>query len=307
MCTSVFLYITPCIRELWSPARAGFFMAIPSLSETMAVVSRANMGFISSAPHKQEAWSKGLLPYPRIIPTPIPIQRGAKEPDIPHPRDTAIGKLQAFAAQSIALEATAKQLDPSATATIADVLFVAGGQVMTTDREKRGSSTMIAELGEILKDELDSGRRAEVEIYCTTGTARLKHLTKYKQKIPEHLIYVSWFSGKMTLAPALIALLNKPKKLFRIHELGVVGSDMVRPRSISALQWPEVVRWLPAIARTKVGRDCWMELELGQHTYHYLSDRTSVQQAEEAAQALDVVVRGIPPSIIPGIVNFYLN
>lgn len=273
------------------------------------VVDHADMGMITSAWHKYTSFRRAVAIHsPSIVTTPIRICKGAKEDDIPDPGGTAYSKMQNFAAQ-VDLQPVAEKLKRGATATIVDILFVAHNKVQTTDRERRGANITIAELGDTLGDDMRAGRPGEIAIYNTTGTARVDDLVRYGGRIPDELIYASWVEGLIALSPGFIALLSKPKKLFALHKLGVLGPGMINPGSIAAINWPDLVRGTPNIARSvKGGRsEISLELQLGRHNSYYLSGDTSPEVAEKAARELEVFTRGVPPSLVPGIVGFYLQ
>lgn len=289
------------------PRERDFFMGKAEISKLMQVVPGADMGLMSSAPQKQLGWEKALSPYP-VIATPIPTPPRLPERDIPHPDDTATSKLQGFAGQ-VPLDRVAKELNPRATATICDVLFVAQDQVQTTDRDRLGAPIVIGAIGQVLKDSIKGDRQGTMQIFNTTGTARIADLVKYKANTPNELIFRAWEEGLLALSPRLIDLLAKPKQLFKLHKMGVVGPGMINPKSIAGINWPDLVRGVPQIARSVRGghRDISMELKLGRHGYHYLSAESTIDEAERAANELDVITRGIPKSIAAGIVGFYLQ
>lgn len=273
------------------------------------IISGADMGVITSAWNKYASFRHGVSRQNKsIVPTPIRIKNGAKEEDIPNAKDTAKRKLRGFADQ-VDLRPVEKTMSPNATATIVDVLFVAHNQVQTTDREGRGASTTIAELGATLGDDMRAGRPGEIAIYNTTGTARIADLVQYGGNIPDELVHAAWVEGLMALSPGFISLLSKPKKLFDLHRRGVVGPGIINPRSISAINWPDLVRETPRIARSvKKGQsEISLELQLGRHNSYYLSSESSPESAEQAARELEIVTRGVPPSLVPGIVGFYLR
>jgi len=282
-------------------------MGRPAISELMGVVPGADMGLISSALHKQRGWVESLGQYP-VVPTAIPTMKGLPEPDDPNPELTAKQKLTGFAGR-VDLTRPARVMSPRATGTICDVLFVARNEVQTTDRAGLGAPIVIGAIGEIMRESLKGDRPGVMEIFNTTGTARIADLVEYKQNTPSELIHSAWEEGLIALSPRLIDLLAKPKRLFELHRRGVVGPGIVNPGSIAGINWPDLARWVPQIARSVRGghRDISMELRIGRHVYHYLSAETTADAAEKAANELNIMTRGIPESIIPGIVNFYLQ
>lgn len=289
------------------PRERDFFMGKAETRKFMQVVPGADMGLISSAKHKQQGWIESLAPYP-VLPTPIPVAKRLPEPDVVSPAVTATGKLQSFAGR-VDLRNTARVMSSNATGTICDVLFVARNEVQTTDRAGLGAPIVIGAIGEVLRHSLNGDRPGAIDISNTTGTARMADLVKYREKIPPELIYSTWVDGVISMSPRLINLLAKPKRLFELHKLGVVGAGIINPGSIAGINWPHLVRWVPQIARSVRGghRDISMELRLGRHDYHYLSAETTIEEAERAANELDVITRGIPKSIAAGIVGFYLQ
>lgn len=282
-------------------------MGKAAMREIMQVIPGADMGLISSAPHKQRGWEDSLEPYP-VVPTGIPTMKGLPEPDIPKPKETAVGKLRSFAGR-VDLKYAASVMNPRATGTICDVLFVARDEVQTTDREGVGAPIVIGAIGAILKASLKGGRPGAIEIFNTTGTARMADLVRYRGSIPPELIFSAWEEGIIAMSPRLIDLLARPKRLFELHRRGVVGPGIINPGSIAGINWPDLARWVPHIARSLRGghRDISMEIRLGRHGYHYLSSETTTKDAESAYNELKIMTRGIPESIIPGIVNFYLQ
>lgn len=282
-------------------------MGKTEIRQLMQVVHGADMGLISSAPHKQQGWIESLAPYP-VTPTPIPASKRLPEPDVSSPADTATGKLQSFAGK-VDLGNVVNVMNPRGTGTICDILFVASNEVQTTDRAGLGAPIVIGAIGQILKESLMGDRPGAIEIFNTTGTARMADLVRYRGEIPSELIYSAWEEGQIAMSPKLIDLLARPKRLFELHKRGVVGSGIINPGSIAGINWPSLARWVPQIARSIRGghRDIFMELRLGRHEYHYLSSETTTKDAESAAKELNTMTRGIPESIIPGIVNFYLQ
>ena len=282
-------------------------MGKAAMIEKMLIVPGAGMGFMSQAEHKYRGFVNALSPYP-VIPTQIKTPKGLPEPDVPDPEETAEGKLQSFAGR-VDLKYAASVMNPRATGTICDVLFVALDEVQTTDRAGLGAPIVIGAIGQILKESLMGDRPGAMKIFNTTGTARMADLVRYRGEIPSELIYSAWEEGQIAMSPKLIDLLARPKRLFELHKRGVVGSGIINPGSIAGINWPSLARWVPQIARSMRGghRDIFMELRLGRHGYHYLSSETTMKDAESAAQELNTMTRGIPESIIPGIVNFYLQ
>lgn len=282
-------------------------MGKAAISELMGVVPGADMALMSQAKHKYEGFVEALLPYP-VIPTQIRTPRGLPEPDVPDPGETAEGKLQSFAGR-VDLKYAASVMNPRATGTICDVLFVARDEVQTTDREGVGAPIVIGAIGAILKASLKGDRPGAIQIFNTTGTARMADLVRYREAIPPELIFSAWEEGLIAMSPRLIDLLARPKRLFELHRRGVVGPGIINPGSIAGINWPDLARWVPHIARSLRGghRDISMEIRLGRHGYHYLSSETTTKDAESASKELNIMTRGIPESIIPGIVNFYLQ
>lgn len=271
---------------------------------SLEIVSGANMGIWSSALHKVAAWKEAVGGIPGAIPTALPIHRRAEEEDVIDPRAAAIGKLRKFSMQSD-LAMVAPKLDKNATATAVDVLFVAKERVLTTDREKRGAALAIGALGELMRELAEEGKPAEMGLYHTAGTARISEIIKYGESLPEDLIFAEWLEGRMTLSPAIIGLLYRPKRLFVMHQEGIVGPGIVNPNSIGGINWVELVRWTPQIARVRNREDIWIELDFGRHQ-HYFLDKQS-RDADEPASILETWARGIPSIIAQGIANKFLN
>jgi hypothetical protein len=142
-------------------------------------------------------------------------------------------------------------------------------------------------------------------LYHTAGTARINEIVRYGNALPEDLILAEWLEGRMTLSPAVIGLLYKPKRLFAMHKAGVVGEGIINPNSIGGINWVELVRWAPQIARAKPLEDMWIELDFGRH-HHFFLDKLT-RDAEEPAAILETWARGIPSIIAQGIANRFLN
>jgi hypothetical protein len=262
------------------------------------------MGIWSSALHKVAAWKMAMGEIPGAIPTALPIHRKAEEEDVIDPKAVAIGKLRKFSMQSN-LAVVAPKLDNNATATAVDVLFVAKERVLTTDREREGAALAIGALGELMWSLAAEGNPAEMGLYHTAGTARISEIIKYGKDLPEDLILAEWLEGRMTLSPAIIGLLYKPKRLFAMHSEGIVGSGIVNPNSIGGINWVELARWTPQIARARSQEDIWIELDFGRHQHYFLDKQT--REAEEPASILETWARGIPSIIAQGIANRFLN
>jgi|GEM_PF-4676600 len=275
-----------------------------SRAEQLGVVQGANMGLWSSALHKVVAWNEVVSAIPGAIPTALPIPKRAREEDTTNPRMGIIGKLRRFSEQSN-LALVAPKLDKNATATAVDVLFVAKERVLTTDREREGVALAIGAQGQLMWELAEEGKPAEMALYHTAGTARISEIIKFGKELPEDLILAEWLEGRMTLSPAIIGLLYKPKRLFAMHRAGVVGEGIINSNSIGGINWVELVRWTPQIARARSMEDIWIELEFGRHQHYILDKKT--RDAEESAAILETWARGIPSIIAQGVANRFLN
>lgn len=254
---------------------------------------------LSSAPHKQEAWLASVpIVAPGVRPITIPVPRGLREPDVLDPA-AVTGKLLSFAR----LPGMVKKLEKSGAdmAVVADVLCIADGLLVTTDREDIGAMLTLAMLVEHLNPGTAEDRPVTIHAYNTMGVVPVRALKERNgSKLRDCDIGAAWDQLDLTLSAGLVQLLGNSKELKRLHRAGYLGGDVWQPRSIAGLDWVEFIRFLPGIAAMRKGDDLWMEAMTG-NEYHRVDSQ--MDDTEPVHELLNTYLKGMAHGVLKSILT----
>jgi hypothetical protein len=261
------------------------------------------IGLISSAPWKRLDFMTGLpLVDPRLVPTTVEVARGVREVETVSPDECAQGKLASFIRWTDALSVLERA--NAGAGAVVDVLFTLNLHAFTTDRAKNGAMPTLKEMMEWIKPESSGCRPVTLNVWNTSGTARIKDLRESWKNLSPESVLVSKDRLLMTLSPGVIALLSDQKQLKKLHQRRLMSDSVFTSRSVGGFDWVGFLPLLPKIC-AELKDDLWMGID-GAGQQYVLDDQLargdiqSVREVELATELLRRYAKGVPQTVLAG-------
>jgi len=264
------------------------------------------ISLISSADHKQYSFGCNLpLVDKRFVPKRVSVRRGVPESESADPELAALLKLDSFIALTNANDQMSR--NRSQAGGIVDVLFTLNDFAFSTDRDNIGADPTISQMAERLKEESAGVRPVTVNIWNTGAFGRTKDLwLGRRHSLRPETILKPRSLLLMTLSPGLIDVIGDIRKLGKLQKRGLLGPEVVNPKSVCALDWVSLAKYLPAVSAWMANDGLWMMLQAGDERYTLdagMADRDPkvVKEVEMAVELIDSYARGTPVATLAGL------
>lgn len=277
-------------------------MAVP----TYNIEGGYGVSLISSAGWKQASFATQLPKVDlRFAPKSVSVRQGVPESDSADPEIAALKKLEMFMLLTEANELMSS--NGSSAGGIVDILFTLNHHAFTTDRYQDGADPTISDMAARLQEESGGVRPVTVSIWNTAAFGRTKDLWMGRRKNlrPENILKPHSLL-LMTLSPGLIDVIGNVRTLGRLQKFGLLGPETINPKSVCALDWVSLARYLPVVSAWMANDGLWMMLEAGDEHYTLDAGMASsepqvVKEVARAVELIDVYARGTPRATLTGL------